>query len=93
MKSVNRETVTSMPSEYKAWPLKGCHRIRAEPRLLRKRNRVYGSFLEPTAMLKVIFLIIHCNLAKPVKSYPGIIVLQHLTVPRQMILHNGRCAG
>ena len=35
----------------------------------------------------------HRNLAKPLKIYPGIIVRQHLTVLRQMVLLRERYAG
>ena len=38
---------------------------------------------------------LHCipwNLAKPVKNDPGIIVRQHLTVPKQMVLLKEWCA-
>ena len=41
-------------------------------------------FLEPTRKPKVIYT--PWNLANPVKNYPGIIVRQHLTVQRQIVL-------
>ena len=49
-------------------------------------------FLEPSEKPKVIYTIIHRNLANPVKVYSGIIELQHLIDPRQKALLKERHA-
>ena len=47
--------ITGMPLWYKSWLLSGCNRIRAEPNLLRKRNRVNDSLSSRQARPKVIY--------------------------------------
>ena len=51
----NLETITDMQSWCRTWHPSGSRRIRAKPRLLRKRKRAYKKSLEPTRKPKVIY--------------------------------------
>ena len=66
---------------------------RVKLKLLRRRKEVYESFSSRRKSRKSSKLSIPWNLAKPVKIFPGIIVHQRLTVPRQMVLLRESYAG
>ena len=62
----------------------GSNHIRAKQKLLRKRRRACKSSWSQIGSLKSLTLTIPWNLAKLVKTFPGIIVLQHHTDRKQM---------
>ena len=77
-----------MPLWFKIWPLNGCSRLRAKQNLLRRRKRVHESFSSRQEGQKSFILTNHSNSEKHVKIYPGIIVHQRLTVPKQKVMQN-----
>ena len=84
MKDVNLETIIDTLSWYKIWQLNGFNLIRAKPKLLRNQKRAYRSSWSRRGNQKSFTLTLPDNLARLVKIYPGIIVRQHLTGPKQM---------
>ena len=55
-------------------------------------QRSLQKFLEPDSKPNVIYSFNSWNLAKPVKIFPGIIVRQHHTDRKQMVLRREQCA-
>ena len=92
MKDVNLETITETLSWYKIWQLCGFNHACEQQKLLRKQKRAYKNPWSRRGNRKSLTLTIHWNLAKPVKTYPGIIVRRHHTVQRQMVLLKERYA-
>ena len=86
MRAVNLGTVTDMLSWYRIWPLNGFNLIRAKRKLLRRRKGPYESFSSRRKSRKSIILTIHWNLANPLKTCHGIIVLPHSIDPTRMVL-------
>ena len=76
----------------KTWPPKGSRHIRAKQKLHKKPREACKSSWSQIGSLKLFTLTIPWKSAKPVKFFPGIIVRQHLTVQRQMVLHRERYA-
>ena len=89
----NLGTVTDTQSWCKIWPLNGVDHTRVKLKLLSRRKEVYESFSSRRKTRKSSKLSIPWNLAKPVKICPGIIVRQHLTVQKQMVLLRESYAG
>ena len=92
MTIVNLETITDMQSWYKIQPLNGYNHIRVKLKLHKKLKEACKSSWSRTRSLKSFTLTIPCNLAKPVKIFPGIIALQHHTNQKQMGLLREQCA-
>ena len=92
MKDVNLETIADTLSWYKITELNGFNHTGAKQTLLRKQKRAYKSSWSRRENQKSFTLTIPQNLATLVKTYPGIIVRQHLTVQRKMVLLKERYA-
>ena len=93
MKDVNFEAITDMQSWCRTWPPNGSSRFRARQKLHRKHKGACKSSWSRIGSLKSFTLTLPWNLAKPVKTFPGIIARQHLTVQRQMLLLNQYCCN
>ena len=83
MRSANLETITGMQSWYKIWLLNGHNHALVKPKILWLRKGVRESFTEPSEK-PIVTETNTWNLAQLVKNYPGIIVLERLTAPRQL---------
>ena len=70
----------------------GFNLIRAKQTLLRRRKRVSESSWSQRGSQKSFVLTTHWNWRKLVKTYHGIIVLQHSIDPRRMELPKEQCA-
>ena len=92
MQDVNLETITDTLSWYRIWQLNLFTLFCAKQKLLRKHKRAYKSSWGRRGNQKTLTLTIPWNLAKPVKTYPGIIARQHLAVQKQMVLLKERYA-
>ena len=92
MKVVNLETIIATLLWYKIWQLNGFNHISAKPKLLRKRKRACTSSWSRRKSQKSFTLTSPWNLAKLVKTYPGIILRRHLIGQRQMVLLRERRA-
>ena len=77
VKDVNLDTIINTLWWYNTWQLNEFNLIGAKPRLLRKRRRPCKS---SRSRRRSQSLTIPKNLANPVKTYPGIMARQHLTV-------------
>ena len=89
MKVVNPETIIDMQSLCRTGPPNGSSRIRAKQKLLRKHKGACKSSWSQIGSLKSFTVTIPCNLAKPVKIFPGIIVRRHHTDRKQMGVAEG----
>ena len=74
MKDAILETIIDTLSWYKTWQHSGYNHTHVKQKLPRKRRRAYKSSWSPRGNQKSFALTIHQNLAKFVKTYPGIIV-------------------
>ena len=84
VKEVNLETITDMQSWYKTWLLNGNNRIRVKQKPLRQLKRACTSSWSRLGSQKSFKLTIPRSLAKPVKTFLGIIVRRHLTIQKEM---------
>ena len=79
-------TITDTQSWYKIPPLSGFNLIRAKRKLRRRRKNVHESFSSLLKAESHAILTSRWNLASPVKTYHGIIVLRHAIGPRRVVL-------
>ena len=86
MKVVNLESITDMQSWCRTWPPNGSSRIRAKHKLHRKPREACKSSWSQIGNVKSFTLTIPRNLAKPVKILPGIILRQHHTDQKQILI-------
>ena len=87
MRDVNHETLTDTQSWYKILPLNGFNLIRARGKTSQETENSLQKFLEPTWKPKVIYTDNSCEkLTNLVKICHGIIVHQHLSVQKLMVL-------
>ena len=87
------ETITDTVSWYKIWQLYGFNHIRVKQKLYKKQKRACRSSWSPHRNQKSFTLATPWNLAKLVKTYPGIIVRRHRTDRKQMGLLRDGYAG
>ena len=83
---VNHGTITGTRSWFMILPLNGFSLTRVKRRLHKRRKRVHESSSSRRKNEKLFTRTIHWNLENLVKIYHGIIELQHLIDPRQMVL-------
>ena len=89
---MNLESITDTLSWYKISQLNGFNRILPKQKFLRKQKSAYKSSWSRPRNPKSFTLTNPWNWAKPVKTYLGVVVRQHLTVQRQMVLLKERYA-
>ena len=83
MKDVCLYTIIDTLSWYEIWQLNGLNHIRVKEKTSQETERSSRKFLEPPEARNEKTLTIQWNLANLVKTYPGIVVRQHLSVQRQ----------